>query len=405
MDNFSYRELLDEWQDEIRMGGIDVKELASGKTPLFVYDLQLIERKYLALRNRLSKNVKIFYAMKANANQYVAKKLADLGCGVDIASKGEFAVAKEAGFKNIIFSGPGKTIDAIKQVGSISSYHIESLNEAEKVATILPAQRIGVRVNASFQINKGVITTSGGCQKFGIDEEQIPLTIQKLKKLKIKSGGLHCYAASGVLDAKILSENARKIIELANKVEKACNITFEYIDIGGGIGVPYKKSDPLFDLDLFCNAVNAIAEGREIWIELGRFLVAECGVFLTRVVDVKESRGRAIAITDGGINNMLRPAILQQHPIVKVDELRPNRTEKYYVGGQLCTSLDFFAHDVKLPKLKEGDLLAILNAGAYGFSESMPFFLGHDIAGEIAIEKGKIKEIGKVSAEWYLLRR
>jgi len=384
------------------MGGIAVKELADD-TPLFVYDLQLIERKYLALRNRLSKNVKIFYAMKANANRYVAKKLADLGCGVDIASKGEFAVAKN--FKDIIFSGPGKTLDAIKHVGPICSYHVESFNEAEKVATALSHQRIGVRVNASFQVDKGVITTSGGCQKFGIDEEQIPLTIKRLKKLKIKLSGLHCYSASGVLDAKLLSENARKIIGLAKRIEDSCNVTFDYIDIGGGIGVPYKKTDPLFDLDLFCNEINNLAEEREIWIELGRFLVAECGVFLTRVVDVKKSRGQAIAITDGGINNMLRPAILQQHPIVKADELRPQKTEKYYVGGQLCTSLDFFSRDVRLPKLKEGDLLAVLNAGAYGFSESMPFFLGHDIAGEVAVEKGKIKEIRKVSAEWYLLRR
>lgn len=398
MENFCYRNLVPKDAEELEIAQVKSSILAKNfGTPLFVYDLELVERKYTALRKRLSKNVKIFYALKANSNLAVVEKLASLGCGADIASDGEFAVAKKAGFKDIIFSGPGKTNENIKKVGKIYSYHVESLNEAQRLEKIVPNQNIGLRVNASFEVKNGVIATSGGSQKFGIDEEKLPEVIKEIKKLRLKLSGLHCYSASGVLDANLLVQNAKKVIKLAEKIESECNFKFEYIDIGGGLGVPYNEKEQVFDLDLFCTFVNQLAKEREIWIELGRFLVAESGVLLTKVVEVKESRGQMIALVDGGINNMLRPAIIGEHPIVVASSISKSNGQScnYSIAGPLCTTLDFLSKDCKLPELKEGDFLAILNAGAYGFSESMPFFLGHKIAGEVAIEKGEIKGIRK----------
>lgn len=402
MDNFCYRDLVQRWRQGVVMGRVGVEEIVEKfPTPTFVYDLDIVEKKYQMLRKRLAGNVKIFYALKANGNVAVAEKLAKLGCGADIASEGEFLIAKKAGFKDIIFSGPGKQEHEISNARGILSYHLESLEEARRIAKLLSGQRIGVRINTSFEVRNGIFSTTGGPQKFGIDEEKIAETIREIKKLDLKVAGIHCYAASGVLDAGLLVKNIDYIIRIVKRLETELKMTFEYVDIGGGLGVPYNDEKPV-DIDKFCNYVNEFAGKREVWIELGRFLVAESGIFITKIVDIKESRGQKIAITDAGINNLLRPAIYCQHPIIAI-KAPAEKSEDYQVGGPLCTPMDFFGKNVKLPKLEVGDLLAVLNTGAYGFSQSMPFFLGHPIAGEVAVEQGRIIKARKsIPAKEYL---
>lgn len=402
MDNFCYRDLIMQWQDGITIGGIRLDEIIKKfPTLVFIYDLGIIEKKYQMLRKRLPKNVKIFYALKANGNLAVAEKLAKLGCGVDIASEGEFSIAKKAGFKEIIFSGPGKQEHEITHAGGIQSYHVESLEEARKIARLLPGQKIGIRVNTSFEVKNGVFSTTGGPQKFGIDEEKIVKTIKEIRKLNLKVAGIHCYAASGVLDVELLIKNIDHIAKIVEKVERELGMTFEYVDIGGGLGIPYNDKKPV-DIDKFCKHASEFAGGREVWIELGRFLVAESGIFVMKVIEIKESRGQKIAISDAGINNLLRPALYGAHPIIAI-KAPTVKEEEYYVGGPLCTPMDFFGKNVKLPELEIGDELAVLNTGAYGFSQSMPFFLGHPIAGEVAVEDGKIIKARKnIPAKEYL---
>lgn len=401
MDNFCYRDLVRQWQHGITIGGIGLAEiLKKFPTLTFIYDLEIVEKKYQMLRKRLPKNVKIFYALKANGNLAIAEKLAMLGCGADIASEGEFSIAEKAGFREVIFSGPGKQEHEIAHAGSVLSYHVESVEEARKIAKILPGQKIGIRVNTSFEVKNGVFSTTGGPQKFGIDEEKIVETIREIKKLDLKVAGIHCYAASGVLDVNLLIRNIQYIAKIVERVEKELEMTFGYVDIGGGLGIPYNSEKPV-DIEKFCNKVKEFAGEREVWIELGRFLVGESGIFIMKVIEIKESRGQKIAITDAGVNNLLRPALYGAHPIIAI-KAPTVKEEEYYVGGPLCTPMDFFGK-MKLPKLNAGDELAVLNTGAYGFGESMPFFLGHPIAGEVTVEKGKIVKARKsIPAKEYL---
>ena len=403
MDDFCYRDLIQQWHNGVVIGGLNVdKIIKKFATPTFVYDLEIVEKKYQMLRTKLAKNVKMFYALKANGNLAVAEKLANLGCGADIASFGEFLIARKARFREIIFSGPGKQELEIKNVGTIGSYHVESMEEARIIAKLFPNQQVGIRINASFEVKNGIFSATGGPQKFGIDEEKAVESIKEMKKLGLTIVGLHCYAASGVLDVGLIIKNVERIMGLADRLEKELEIVFKYVDIGGGLGVPYKDEEKPVDIEKFCNYVNKIAERREIWIELGRFLVAESGIFIMKIVDIKESRGQKITITDGGVHNLLRPAIYGQHPIIAIKAPAIGE-ERYEIGGPLCTPMDFLAKDAKLPELHIGDNLAVLNAGAYGFSEGMTFFLMHPIAAEVSVERGTIvKARAKIPAEKYM---
>ena len=225
-------------------------------------------------------------------------------------------------------------------------------------------QRLGMRINPAFGI-EGVMQSGGGSQKFGIDEEKAVEAIKSISSKWAYIGGIHVFAASGVLDATILADYVKKVFALADKIAAESGIKLEFIDIGSGIGVPYSEGEKDFDLKLF----------------------SEAGAYITKVAEVKESRGRTFVLVDGGIHHFLRPALMgSDHQVYSA--ARPNAKAEIVadVCGPLCTSKDVIARNARLPKVSEGDLLVFMNAGAYGYTESMPFFLSHKTACEVMVD-------------------
>ena len=203
-------------------------------------------------------------------------------------------------------------------------------------------------------------------------------------------GGIHVFAASGVLDATILADYVKKVFALADKIAAESGIKLEFIDIGSGIGVPYSEGEKDFDLKLFSELVSDVVAAHKdcrLMLESGRYLVAEAGAYITKVAEVKESRGRTFVLVDGGIHHFLRPALMgSDHQVYSA--ARPNAKAEIVadVCGPLCTSKDVIARNARLPKVSEGDLLVFMNAGAYGYTESMPFFLSHKTACEVMVD-------------------
>ncbi|KAB2881088.1 diaminopimelate decarboxylase [bacterium] len=391
----------------LQIGGMDFEEMTRlYKTPLYVYDSEIIRAKFQRLREAMPPHVHIFYAMKSNPNLAVIRILAELGCGFDVASIGELTAIKKLAIDGarVVFTGPGKSDDEIVlaiQLG-IYSFNCESENEIIRINSAAKKEnkkiKIGLRVNTDYAIKES-IKMIGGTQakKFGIDENQIFDVIDRVRKLEnVIVVGIHVFNAAQVLDYKQLAANTKNILRLACDIMDHKNLSLEYIDIGGGLGIPYAEGEKELDV---------IALGREFsdlhkeisslstvrWIvEPGRYLSGECGVLLTNVVDVKTSRGVRFVITDAGINNFLRPALIHQnHPVRVSNKFDHEPANIYRVEGPLCTSLDCIGMDVKLPDIEVGDTIAFFNAGAYGFSESMPYFLSHPIPAEVMIRDRK----------------
>lgn len=379
------------------------------RTPFYIYDLSTLKRRYRDLVAALPPQVGVYYAVKANPSLRLVQELTTLGAGMDIASSGELDVAKLLGVpgNRILFTGPAKTdieLEASLRYG-LQSINVESLSEAHRLDFL--ASRLGIRqpillrVNAQFEIHDAdaAVQLGGGAQKFGVDEEQLDHTLPKLLALpNLDLRGVHVFAATGVLDAALLVEYTRRIFELVTRLEKDYQRCFPIVDLGGGLGVDYRKF-PGEELDLDCyagNLGNLIEEfqftEKAIVLELGRYLVGEAGTYVVRVLDLKHSRGTNYAIVDGGTNHFRRPvAVRQDHPVSLLLPRRDSVNQQashltYAIGGPLCTSIDLIARAARLPALHEGDILALHKAGAYGLTMSSLAFLSHPWPAEFLLE-------------------
>ncbi|MCI0472029.1 MAG: diaminopimelate decarboxylase [Ignavibacteria bacterium] len=374
------------------------------KSPVYVYSRDVITSQYNDLKKYLPPAFSIFYAQKSNPNIEILKHIHALGAGCDTASLGEMKSAITAGFKSgqIMLTGPGKTEEEIKFAveNNILSINAESLQELETVNKIAgdcgKKQDILVRINPPFDASETTRIIGGsGVSKFGIDIEQIPQFIEHSRGLKnINLNGIHIFNSSQILDVDKIYNNTAEVINTAMKLCNDFGITVKRIDLGGGFGIPYASGEKEIDLSvlgkklsefLSKKEVNAFLKDVNLVFELGRFLSGQSGIYLTKVLYTKESRGTNIAITDGGIHHLVRPALIgQKHPVVNITGILENRkgNSKYLIAGPLCTSLDEFDGEALITEIKQGDILAVLNAGAYGYTESMPYFLSHKPAGE-----------------------
>lgn len=397
----------------LSIGGADFEDFTSQfKTPLYVYDAEIIIRKYRRLREAMPPHVQVYYAVKSNPNLAVIRILAELGCGFDVASIGELAAIKKLGIEGtrVVFTGPGKSDEEIASAleHEIYAFNCESENEVLRINTAAKKEKkrikIGLRINTDYAIREK-IKMIGGTQakKFGIDEDRIFDVIERVKKLEyVEIIGIHVFNAAQVLDHMELAANTKNILRLASEITRQKKLDLEYLDIGGGLGIPYSADEKELDVEALGREFQVMrSEFRELenvhWIvEPGRYLSGECGVMLTKVIDVKMSRGVPFVITDAGINHFLRPALVQQnHPVFIGNKFDQPPTHAYRVEGPLCTSLDCIGRDVMLPEPAIGDVLAFFNAGAYGFTESMPYFLSHPIPAEVMIRDGNVKLIRK----------
>lgn len=383
---------------ELHMGDRSMSSLAEEfGTPLYIYDRAAIERRVNRLRELLPSGVALHYALKANPMPGLVQFLADLVDGMDVASAGELQLALDTGMSgtHISFAGPGKRDEELAlAIGSGTTLSVESRNELQRAAQI--GEQLGIRpqialrINPAFRLKASGMHMGGGPSPFGIDQETAPAVLQYATDLPIHLRGLHIYAGSQNLSAPHLIEAQDTIFRLALGLSGYFPEGMEWLNIGGGFGIPYFPSEQALEIDPIMDKLARHVDQAtahfgtcEIVLELGRYLVGEAGVYLCRVIDRKISRGRTYLVTDGGMHQHLAASgnfgqvLRKNFPLVVADRVQIDDTETVNVVGPLCTPLDVLGEKVELPHAQPGDLVAVLQSGAYGYSASPLHFLGH----------------------------
>jgi diaminopimelate decarboxylase len=335
----------------------------------------------------------------------VVQHLAGLVDGFDIASAGELKLVLDTPMSvgAISFAGPGKRQQELRQaIAAGITLNAESLHELDMIAgqcEVLGLNaNVALRINPSFELKTAGMRMGGGAKPFGIDEEMIPEALQKLVSLGLCFTGFHIYCGSQNLKPQAIIEAQQKSLQLAVKMAEYCPAIIDKLNIGGGFGVPYFAGDKSLDITLIGEA---LAEGMymlkrylpetEVIIELGRYLVSEAGVYVTRIVDKKCSRGQVFLVTDGGLNHHLAATgnfgqvIRKNYPVAIGNKMQGESLETVNIVGPLCTPLDILAEKLNLPIAGEGDLVVVFQSGAYGYSASPNRFLSQIEALEVLV--------------------
>jgi diaminopimelate decarboxylase len=400
------REPLENRNGELYIDGVSARELAANfDTPLYVISEQRIRDNYNRLHSALSRNyqkTRIYYAAKANSNLSVLKILGTEGAYLDAVSPGEVSVALKAGFpaKRILFTGTSVRNDELQfLVDSNVTVNVDSLSQLDRLLNMAVPRLLSVRVNPEIGAgHHSHVITAGKHSKFGVWEENALEAYAKAKKAGVERFGIHMHVGSGVLDVEPFVLALEKLLSIVKKVHGHVGVEFEFIDMGGGLGVPYKPEDKELDLTLFSDTVLALFKRRIneyglgepfFCMEPGRYLVCDASVLLTAVNTVKTTPFKKFVGIDAGFNTLIRPTMYgSYHSIVVANKLNSPDEETYDVVGPICESGDALARDRYLPKIAEGDLLAVLNAGAYGFAMSSQYN-DRPRAAEVLVKNGK----------------
>ena len=392
----------------LEVGGMAITRLADrvGVTPFFAYDRRLIDDRISYLRQHLPTNIELHYAIKANPMPAVVQHLARLVDGFDIASAGEMHIALDTPVlpDRISFAGPGKTMVELGQaIAAGITIDLESELEVQRVAELGSRTgwrpRVAIRVNPDFEIKGSGMRMGGGPQQFGIDAERVPMVMRNVAALDLDFTGLHIFGGSQNLRADILQAAQEKIVELAISLSSHAPAPIPHLNIGGGFGIPYFPKDRPLDVPAVGENLARLLEQRlrpalpktQVIIELGRYLVGEAGVYVTRIVDRKVSRGEVFLITDGGLHHQLAASgnfgqvIRRNYPVAIANRMSEPASETASVVGCLCTPLDLLADKVLLPRAEIGDLVAIFQSGAYGLTASPTRFLSHPAPAEVLV--------------------
>jgi diaminopimelate decarboxylase len=391
--------------------------LADHGSPLHVYDLDAIRRRVGLLRAALPERVEVAFAVKANPARLVLGTLAAAGVGADVASGGELAAVSRAGFDPaaICFTGPGKTELEIEAAlrAPIRALTLESLDELDTVLRMTPLAHPGqgllLRLATSGAGEEQAIIGAAGSAKFGLTDDEADEALATLRRVgalgpggRYRVLGFHAFGASQVLEATVLVAGLRDLATRSQALAAEHGLDVRLIDAGGGLGIPYRSESPELDLAALGEGIadelatweerTPLREAR-VLLEPGRWLIGPAGTYLTRVLWTKVRAGRTIAIMDGGIHHLARPALVgEQQRIVAVGSTAAREgCVATDVVGPLCTGLDVLATGVELPNVRRGDVLAVLDTGAYGFSESMPLFLSHPIPAEVGVDGSSVR--------------
>lgn len=391
---------------ELYLGGRPVRAWAEAHgTPMYLYDRQLITQRVAELRAALPSGLSLHYAVKANPMPELVDHLATLVDGMDVASAAELGLALEAGFRGtaISFAGPGKRDQELEQALQAGILLVvESAGELRRLLQV--AERIGktpkiaLRINPAFRLRASGMHMGGGASPFGIDEEAIPGLLQEIAALPVELLGLHVFAGSQNLSTEHLITYQAAIFDLVEKLLPHFPGALRWLNIGGGLGIPYFPGEQPLQLAKWAEALAGHQEtllnrapGCELVVELGRYLVGEAGVYLARVTDRKHSRGKLYLVTDGGMHQHLAASgnlgqvLRRNYPVVAPAHMDEPLNERVTIVGPLCTPLDVLATDIELPRLEVGDLVAVLQSGAYGYSASPLKFLGHPPPRELLV--------------------
>jgi diaminopimelate decarboxylase len=382
---------------DLRIAGRPASEwVGQAGTPLFVYDTAIVRERIGQLRAALPRAVEIHFAIKANPLPEFLKVVSPLVGGLDVASGGELAKAlavKDAG--HVSFAGPGKRdVELEAAIVAGATLNLESEGEADRALAI--GERLGVtpklavRVNPSFELKGSGMKMGGRPSPFGIDAVRVPELVRRLIAAGADWRGFHIFAGSQALDSDAICETQAATVGLARELAEAAGARAPLVNLGGGFGIPYFSGDTPVDIGLVGERLADVLEPDQAYaIELGRWIAAECGVYLTRIVDRKVSGDETFLICDGGLNHQLAASgnfgtvVRRNYPIAIAGKMGAEATEAVSVVGPLCTPLDRLGDKVALPEAQVGDLVAVFLAGAYGASASPAGFLGHGPAAEI----------------------
>lgn len=380
---------------------------AGEATPCFVYDLGIVRDKIASLRAALPAEVRVHYAVKANPLPAMVRAVAAMVDGLDIASGGELDLVRDAApGAHVSFAGPGKRDAEIEAaIAGGVTLNLESEGEATRALAI--AERLGtrprlaVRVNPDFALKGSGMKMGGGAAAFGVDAERVPALVRHLVAAGAYWRGFHVYAGSQALDSAAIAATQAATVALVSRLAEEAGAAPPLVNLGGGFGIPYFANDATVDVGAVGAALGQVLDARpailadtKFAIELGRWLVGECGVYLTRVVDRKASRGETFLVTDGGLHHQLAASgnfgtvVRRNYPIAVATRFAAPADEVVNVVGCLCTPLDKLGDAVELPRADVGDVIAVFMAGAYGASASPSAFLGQGPARELVIDGG-----------------
>ncbi|MBI5851388.1 MAG: alanine racemase [Planctomycetes bacterium] len=398
-------DLLGVGEGPLRIGGVEARVLARDfGTPLYAYDARAFRAQLARVRHAFAP-LDLLFALKANPSLALARIARASGAGAEVASAGEILLAERAGFAGeaIQIAGPGKSERDLREALRVgATINLESEGEHARLRALAHASgtrpRVQIRVNPNAAQGGARLRMADASSRFGVDRGRVVAFARAIERDGACTlVGLHTYGGSQAFDATAWLSACNELLATAHEVEDALARPLDALGFGGGFGWPVYDGDPGFDLDAAARGLReslaAEATPRRGSIELGRWLVAGCGVYLTRVVDHKESGGRRHAILDGGMHHCgaaagLGAIVRRAYAIVRADMPRALGDTPVTLGGPLCTPADRFAKDLPLPSLAAGDLIAVLNTGAYGLSFSPLAFLGHPSPAEIVCEDG-----------------
>ncbi|MFK7965990.1 MAG: type III PLP-dependent enzyme [Burkholderiaceae bacterium] len=401
-------------QNILTVEGVSVEDLANEYgSPLFVYSAARMRDALNQIRAATHQRVDLFYSIKANPHPAIIRVFREAGAGAEIASGAEYEFARRAGVQpdRIVFAGPGKSTAELAHVvkRGIAEIHVEAIDELERLRTIASNQEtpvsISLRINPVDSAQGGSMRMGGKAIQFGIDEERIEsvlATYQNDPWVTIK--GIHLFAGTQILDADVLLAQWTHGLGLAKRVAQLLGKPLDTIDLGGGLGIACFPQEKPLDLEVIKSRAPAVfsilddepllTQARVI-LEPGRFLAGPAGIYVTQVASMKQSRDQWFAVTNGGMNHHLAASgnlgqvIKKDYPLLLATGVNRAHDQKVTVVGPLCTPLDTYGRKTPLPMPKVGDLIAVMQSGAYGLSASPSGFLSQPMAAEVLIDNGK----------------
>ncbi|TCO74350.1 pyridoxal-dependent decarboxylase, exosortase A system-associated [Chromatocurvus halotolerans] len=393
--------------NELCVAGTPVSELAArvGDRPFYAYDSALMSERVRFLRTHLPAEIDLHYAIKANPMPAVVQHMSGLTEGLDVASAAELGVALSTGVDplDISFAGPGKSARDLEDAVSAGVIIIlESFNEMERVAALAAKHHcqppVAVRVNPDFELKSSGMKMGGGPRPFGVDAEDVPELLQRIAREPLRFMGLHIFTGSQNLRHEALIEAHDQTFALAQRLAAESPMPIQWLNIGGGLGIPYFPGDQPLALEPVCDnlrqrfsAWQAAHPDCTVVMELGRYLVAEAGVYVCRVSDRKTSRGQVYLITNGGLHHHLAlsgnfgQVIRKNYPVCIGNRVHGDTEEVVNIVGPLCTPLDILGQRMSLPVAGIDDLIVVFQSGAYGFTASPHLFLSHPAPEELLL--------------------
>jgi diaminopimelate decarboxylase len=392
---------------ELAIAGRIASDLVAeaGGTPLFVYSRELLTSRVADIRAAMPDRLALHFAVKANPYAPVLQVMSGLVDGFDIASGGELDLVTAAGISPhlVSFAGPGKRTEELEQaIAAGVTLNLESEGEAARAldagARLGITPRLAIRVNPDFDLKGSGMKMGGGAKQFGVDAERVPALIQLVIGSGAEWRGFHIFAGSQALDPAALIETQVQTLALAARLAEQSGAELPHCNLGGGFGIPYFPGDQALDIAAIGDALGEqfaklpdVLRETQFCIELGRYLVGEAGVYLTRIVDRKVSHGDTFLIVDGGLHHQLAASgnfgtvVRRNYPVAIASRYDAAADDLASIVGCLCTPLDRLADKAAFPRAEVGDLVAVFCAGAYGASASPAQFLGQGPAREMLV--------------------